>query len=323
MKSILLSLLTAVSFPAAAPLFAQTVTNNSNNTPTITQSVVSTPNDTIVKVIRPDSVIVTESDSVTHITIRGKEDNPDYLFDLDVQTGKNQLTTMHERATRWDFSLSLNKKGSGKESRTMLTFGGFHFGFVNALNAPKGMKIDMASSYEIGFQGPGYCVKTNNRKHHFSVGLGFNWRNFRMTGRTRFLQTPNGSLITSPYPQNTTDIKSSRIKLFSLTVPFGFTFGLAKDWEAQVATILNFNTFASVESRYSILETNTETGESFTRRVKDHSNNVHQKPVSVDFMASLRWRMLGVYAKYSPCKVLNPEFSPSFTPVSVGFTIWY
>ena len=80
-------------------------------------------------------------------------------------------------------------------------FGDFHIGFVQAIDAPKAMDIDMGSSIEVGFTPLTYRWYTRNRKQYFSMGLGVNWRNFRMTGRSRFDKDTNANLIISPYPK--------------------------------------------------------------------------------------------------------------------------
>lgn len=202
-------------------------------------------------------------------------------------------------------------------------FGDFHIGFVQAIDAPKAMDIDMGSSIEVGFTPLTYRWYTRNRKQYFSMGLGVNWRNFRMTGRSRFDKDTNANLIISPYPEEVSEIGSSRIKVFSISVPFTYAFHLGNQWKVGFSATLNFNTFASIETQYRIVDTELVPNETVVHHVKEGDSHIHHQPVSVDFGVLLNWRWLGVYAKYSPCKVLNTDFGPSFTPLTVGFSIGF
>lgn len=40
-------------------------------------------------------------------------------------------------------------------------------------------------------------------------------------------------------------------------------------------------------------------------------------------MVRLQWRKMGLYAKYSPSKVLSTDFGPSFTPFSTGLVVGF
>lgn len=211
----------------------------------------------------------------------------------------------------------------GGKQQSHFKFGGFNLGFVSAIDAPAAMSLDMSSSIEVSFEPLAYRWYFRSKKQHFTVGVSFGWRNFRMTGRTRFAKDEAGNLSFAPYPDEASKIESSRIKLFSIGLPFRYGFKLGQHWSADLAAILNFNTFASIESRYKVPDTEMIPGETVVHRVKESDTHIHQKKVSVDFMAQVHWRFLGVYAKYSPCKVLNPEFGPSFTPLSVGISLFY
>lgn len=202
-------------------------------------------------------------------------------------------------------------------------FGDIHIGFVQAISAPKAMDIDMGSSIEVGFTPLTYRRYTRNRKQYFSMGLGVNWRNFRMTGRSHFDKDANENLIVSPYPEEASEIGSSRIKVFSISVPFVYAFHLGSHWKIGLSTTLNINTFASIETQYRIADTELVPNETVIHHVKESNSHIHHKPVSVDFGVHLNWRWIGVYAKYSPCKVLNHNFGPSFTPLTVGFSIGF
>ena len=143
-----------------------------------------------------------------------------------------------------------------------------------------------------------------------SVGLGFNWKNFRMTGYERFV-TDNGRTLLGTYPTDA-EPQYSRIKVFSVNFPVEYTRRLKHDWEIGLAAILNVNTYASAETRYR-LDGKSE---------KDFSKNIHQNRVTVDLRGSVRWKSVGAYVKYSPCRVLKQDFGPSFSGLSTGLTLF-
>ena len=143
------------------------------------------------------------------------------------------------------------------------------------------------------------------------MGFGMTWRNYRMTGRTRFIKDGD-KLVLGAYPEGS-DIKFSRLKVFSLTVPFMINQSLGRKVVFSVGPVVNFNTHASLKTRYTL------NGE----KVKEKNNNIHQNRMTVDLMAKLRFNSLGVYAKYSPSDMLNTDFGPKFRSFSTGITLFY
>lgn len=278
----------------------------------------TTVNDTIIDVRNAHRVVLTEHDSLTCLTIDGRGNDAAYHFDYTKATNRNSTALFTEKADRWNFdgTLSLNtrkrKNGSScKHSRNAFTMGGFAFGFVNAVDAPQGVTVDMASSYELYVDLLGIHRYSRNDRHKFSIGLGLDWRNYRLKGQQRFVKEGN-DIVLDAYPANAA-IDFSRIKVFSLAVPIKYTWLLTKRWSLYGAAILNFNTYASVKTRYEL------DGHKF----KDITKNIHQTPVTVDFNVGLKYYNIGVYAKYSPCDVLNDTYGPGFKSFSTGFTIGF
>jgi len=113
------------------------------------------------------------------------------------------------------------------------------------------------------------------------------------------------------YPEGA-DIQFSRIKVFSWAVPVMFTHETKKYFSFSFGPIINFNTHASMKTRYKL------NGEKF----KLTDNNIHQTPVTVDIQASFGFKTLGFYVKYSPCKVLDTTYGPEFSALSVGLVIF-
>ncbi len=274
------------------------------------------PEDTVIHIETPRTVTVLETDSSVSVAIRGSRDNAGYRFDYrkDFGRGDGVVTRQHSAALDFSFPFPFQKserKKAGQQKRgSFCTMGGVGFGFVTALGTPAGMSVDMGSSYEI-FADIISFGRYLPRRTSISLGLGIDWRNYRLTGHTRFVKA-DGNVVLSPYPDGA-DVDFSRVKVFSLTFPLRFQHELGRHVSYSLAAILNLNTYASVKTRYSL----------DGRDYRDLQKNIHQVRTSVDFMGQVQYRSVGAYVKYSPCHVLKSDFGPTFTPLSVGLTLFY
>lgn len=267
------------------------------------------PEDTVVTVTRPDSVILLQSDSTVHLSIYGREDDDTYRFDYDKKFSPEGRVVTHQKTSGLDFTLPFLRP-EGQRGKSYFSMGGVGFGFVNALGAPDPMNVNMAASYEVFADLLTYGRYVGPHAD-LSIGFGINWRNYRMNGRTRFVM--NGDCIgLSPYPDGA-DIDFSRIKVFSLTFPFRYTQHLSKHFTYSMAAILNVNTYASLKTHYTL------DGEKHHSVFKD----IRQTPVTVDFMGQVQFHSVGLYVKYSPCRMLNTDFGPDFSHLSAGITLFY
>lgn len=267
------------------------------------------PEDTVVTVTRPDSVILLQSDSTVHLSIYGREDDDTYRFDYDKKFNPEGRVVTHQKTSGLDFTLPFLRP-EGQRGKSYFSMGGVGFGFVNALGAPDPMNVNMAASYEVFADLLTYGRYVGPHAD-LSIGFGINWRNYRMNGRTRFVM--NGDCIgLSPYPDGA-DIDFSRIKVFSLTFPFRYTQHLSKHFTYSLAAILNVNTYASLKTHYTL------DGEKHHSVFKD----IRQTPVTVDFMGQVQFHSVGLYVKYSPCRMLNTDFGPDFSHLSAGITLFY
>ena len=244
-----------------------------------------------------------------HLSIYGREDDDTYRFDYDKKFSPEGRVVTHQKTSGLDFTLPFLRP-EGQRGKSYFSMGGVGFGFVNALGAPDPMNVNMAASYEVFADLLTYGRYVGPHAD-LSIGFGINWRNYRMNGRTRFVM--NGDCIgLSPYPDGA-DIDFSRIKVFSLTFPFRYTQHLSKHFTYSLAAILNVNTYASLKTHYTL------DGEKHHSVFKD----IRQTPITVDFMGQVQFHSVGLYVKYSPCRMLNTDFGPDFSHLSAGITLFY
>ena len=275
-------------------------------------SYANTVQDTIIVVNQAKKVTIEKKHNSMAVKVEGSAENPDYFYSQRMEVDSTAAVIIEEKNADWDFNIPfINKSSKTKKYRGNLCVGGFGFGVVNAIETSEGMDMDMGASYEFSLD---HLLRFNYNvlpATSVSMGFGMTWRNYRMTGRTRFIKEGD-KLVLGAYPEGS-DIKFSRLKVFSLTVPFMINQSLGRKVVFSVGPVVNFNTHASLKTRYTL------NGE----KVKEKNNNIHQNRMTVDLMAKLRFNSLGVYAKYSPSDMLNTDFGPKFRSFSTGITLFY
>lgn len=268
-------------------------------------------NDTIADIRQARRVVLTENDSLMTLMVTGNgaDSTRHFVYTKPLKEGSTSL--LSESAESWDFNLSFVPGKRKSLSKNSVHSGGIAFGFVSAIDAPQGMEVDFGSSHEIMVDIVGYDRISRNGIHVFSVSLGLDWRNYRMTGKQRFVKVDN-DIVLADYPEGA-QIDFSRIKVFSLSVPFTYTYRFSESFDINVSAALNFNTYASIKTRYKL------DGE----KQKEMTKHIHQNPVTLDFRLGVAWKGVGLYVKYSPFDVLDSTYGPSFKSLSTGFSFFF
>ena len=175
---------------------------------------------------------------------------------------------------------------------------------VNAVKGTDPLNIDMGASYEVSVDNVVRTFYNLTPSTSVSIGAGVRWRNYRMTGNTRFVKEAN-NLVLDNYPEGA-DIKFSRLKTFSISVPVMFNQAINHQVAISLGTVINANTYGSLKTRYTLGD----------EKMAEKSKNIPQNRTTGDFTAILRFKQIGIYAKYSPSNVLNTEFGPKFNSYS-------
>lgn len=269
-------------------------------------------NDTVT-VEKPDRVIITETGGNMKVRVEGREGNANFLLE---RTHKSDGSIVERETDNTNFINVpfIKKKRSNSSVITEGHLPTFMVGLTSALGQPDGMDVSMGASWEFGFY-PVYVHGPRLGRHvRLFSGLGVDWRNWRMTGKTRFLKQ-DGDVVLAPYPE-AADINFSRIKVFSLGIP------LLAEWQVKIArgytmwwnggAIVNFNTYGSVKTRYRLPEEGKQ---------KELNKRIHQVPVTADVFTSVGLNDVGFYLRWSPCHVIQEKYGPSFTSLSVGLML--
>ncbi len=290
-------ILLATSFLAATSLYAA-----QQDSLTVTNT---------VQIEKPDRVTLTQSDNQLTIDIEGEEGNPDFRYTREVNVSSSEPVVTKERSSNWDFNIPFRKQKKYIRRRyNEFVIKDFKLGLSKVTNAPGNLNADMASSWEITTPSLGWAYYPWYSKTSFSIGIACSWRNYRMTGKNRFIK--EGSEITlGKYPEGA-DIEFSRIKVFSWSIPLMFSYESSNKLGFSLGTIVNLNTHASLKTRYKL------DGE----KIKLTDNNIHQTPVTIDFQASISCKSVGIYVKYSPCNILDTSYGPKFSALSAGIILF-
>ena len=270
--------------------------------------------DTTIIVEKPDKVILNETSQDVKVTVEGQKGNPNYHYEYTAQLGKDSIFETSE-TNDVGILLPFQKRFENRYGREQ-NFHEYHLpdftiGFSTAVNGASGVSTSVGSGVEIGFT-PILISGPNLGKHWSTLtGIGFDWRNYRMTGDTRFVKNGN-SISLDGYPAGS-NIKFSRIKIFSIQIPLlaeWNTKSHGKDFFFNAGPVLCINTYASLKTRYKLDGV----------KYKDFDKHIHPVPFTADLFASAGIDDVGIYIRWSPFHVLQTDFGPRFNTLSFGLT---
>lgn len=270
-----------------------------------------------------DRIVLTKSPQKSSVLVL-KEGVDGYKLSIDQKSDtKGNRTIYQQTSSYWDFNIPF--KNVGKESRSIYrSQSRFSFNLLSDLEFGMGLVSahSQAPGMDVEFGNAGWEFILNNifnweyrpfNRTFVSLGFGVDWRNYRMKGDRRFLKEDN-KLTIAPYPDGA-DINFSRVKVFSMTLELMLRQGLSRHVAIEAGPIVNFNTHASIKTRYTIGSGKEKEG------FKETSSNIHQKPVTVDFKAGIIINPIEFYFKYSPTNTLDTDYGPEFKSMSAGIII--
>jgi hypothetical protein len=95
--------------------------------------------------------------------------------------------------------------------------------------------------------------------------------------------------------------------VFSLTATLRYEYNFDNDFSIGFGPVVNFNTYASIKTRYKFL------GD----KIKHEEKNIRQRPVTIDWMLNMNIAHLPLYLKYSNDDVLK-DGGVKFRSLSFG-----
>lgn len=233
-------------------------------------------------------------------------------FVMNIPPDEGRFTELTRTYTKPAYTANRNKSKGGFS----LFSSGFSVGFVGDIDSDTEMDFCMGSSMEFTLDNI-IGVKWTDRSEHNSLSLGFglNWRTYSRGG-SDLLNYENGRIgLLETAPEGLTPLKS-RLKVFSMQVPFCYNYKWKKYFGIGFSAILNFNTHASIKQRY-------RGQDDAICKIFQNVNDCVRK-VTVDFKASVQFcPEVALYVRYSPMKVLKSNAGAQFGAISTGLTFAY
>ena len=270
-----------------------------------------TNQDTTIVVNNAKKVTIEKSSHSMSVKVEGTAENPSYFYSQQMEVDSTAAVISKEKNTNWDFTIPfVNKKKTPRNYAIVRDITSAGIGMVNCINASDELNIDMGASFELSVNNLLESSLYLTPSTTISLGVGATWRNYRMTGNTRFVKEGN-NLFLDKYPEGA-EIKFSRLKTFSITVPLMIHQAISQRIALSVGPVVNINTYGSLKTRYVLND----------EKILEKSKDIHQNSATIDFMAQIHLGEIGLYAKYSPSDVLNTEFGPKFSSFSAGIC-WF
>ena len=258
--------------------------------------------DTLI-IKHPKSVTVISGDSILEVQVKGREGDDGFVFHDKIQIKDSHFYREHENNR--EHGNNIPKVACSSNLKATAHLG---FGLTAPTGVSSGVKFSLFSSWEIFFTPFVFeLYMSKNKTDLISLGIGFDWRNYRMTNDTRFRKGDDGKVMLDSYPEGASP-DFSRIKVFSLNFPLLYQHQFNRDWGIGIGPVFNLNTYASVKTRYK-----KDGGKH--EFVEKH---IGQRKFTVDIMATLENPLVDLYVKYSPMEVLK-DSEVKFRSLSFGF----
>lgn len=273
--------------------------------------------DTLIKVDGPSQLTITEDESGMRVTVEGKRGVEKFKMSAFTAYTENASVTASKNPgkkdwlDRWGEGIVEKKNKGGCGWNVFMS--GITIGLVNPMNQGSSGGLQWSKSFEIGWLSC-FGVMYGNRRCTVSLGLGFDWRNYKITTTDKCL-VANGrkGIEWGSYPLGCKG-KNSRLKVFSLQLPLLYSWFVPKtDLVFKCGPVFNFNTYSSLKTTYEDADGN---------KIEDFTKAISPRRFTLDFFGSLSYKhTLGIYVRYSPMKVMDAPTTINFQPLSVGVTL--
>lgn len=264
----------------------------------------------LTQVISPSvtDIIVCQSSDDVKVSFKNS-DGEQQNYTLAFPDPDNRSISSYIGSHGSDFGFTISRKGSGTNSiRWECITQGLSFGWATPIKETPDLDMQMRRCHEFSWNMI-LGVKMSYRAQSLSCGVGIRHLSFTTKGPRFFNKHSDGTITLDPYSDDQHDRKSS-LSLFSVQVPllYGVNFGHHRNWGLKLGPIANFNTGGHIKTRYSFegSDYNVRTG------------HISQRKVTFDGIFMVNYQCIGLYARYSPMKLLNSRTGLDFGSFSTG-----
>lgn len=175
------------------------------------------------------------------------------------------------------------------------------------IGAPDGVSFAPFRSWEIGWTVLQYDYTPKNAKTTLSAGLGFDWRNYTLSGHDKMFVKHNDVVGIIDRDAKVSEL-ASRIHTLSLSLPLLVKQSFSKDFAVSLGAQLNWNVYSRLNNFYELDD----------HEIDDRTKKIGERPITVDVLGMLHFGDFAVYCKYSPMSVLKKDKGPDFKSLAVG-----
>lgn len=164
-------------------------------------------------------------------------------------------------------------------------------------------------SWEIGVTFVQYDYTPRNSRTTFSAGLGFDWRNYTLSGHDKLFNKVNDVVVVGNRDGQMSKL-SSRVHTMSISMPLLIKQRFGKSFAISLGAQINWNAYARLSNYYEVGD----------HDIDDLTRKIGERPFTVDVLGIVHLaKGLGVYCKYSPMSILKKDKGPDFKSLAVGF----
>lgn len=264
--------------------------------------------DTVININNPSNIVLSEThDGIKLMVIEGEDSVTTYSY---THPDPNNVNISSIKGPSIDSGNALVLSSWKKSNKTTfdVVVGGLSIGKNFAMGQPEPMDITTGKSWELSWiYTLGLRISRNGNS--FTTGIGFNWRNYRMTGPYQFVKS-DGAIGLAQYPEGSQG-RWSRLKVTTLSIPLLYTRKIWKGLRITAGGMVNFATHSSLKTKF-IYE---------GREIETSQNGIYPRPVTVDLYGAVSVCGLGWYVRYSPMKVIRDGHGPQFSTLSTGIVL--
>ena len=275
--------------------------------------------DTVV-VRRPDQVVIIKSQDAQSITVRGSEDDPDFVYKSSVGIGsssnisvvENRPDFLHQDLFNVLSPRSQRSKEQAREwNRSKFRFGDADYlmlGFTCGNKEAEGISVSPRIFSDIDVNLASMSYYPEYKGFAFNFGLDFGYRSVRIAGDNAFAKAGD-DVVLVPFAPDATR-KTSAVRYFNFACPFMLSYQIG-DFRIMAGVEGEFNFAGHIRTKYRL------DGEKYKTRTKDIPLN----KLTYSYLTILQFDGVGVYFRYTPCNVLDSKHGPEFQTYSVGIVL--
>lgn len=275
--------------------------------------------DTIIR-LNGKNVQIKESDEKLKVKVFEVREENDTIYSSQVFEGVYKNGVSKVRRFNNDIAIPFTKKWRQQVSNPH--WSGFGIGFANLtdgslrMNSAEGMDVRSGKSFQFTLNLYDHAFQISRLGWAIVTGFGFRWDVYRFDGNIR-MEEISGITQIIPAPKNV-HYTTSRLKMTRFTIP------LLLEWQrdghckkkffASAGIVLGAKIYSNSVIKYRDENNHKQ------KEVLGKDMNLH--PITMDILAQVGYRSVGLYAMYSPFSLFEKNKGPKAYPMALGL-MWY